>query len=87
MLILFVHITEIFQKFIMACKGTCSPYVIQKPLMSSRYAAGQKRCTICEIFINWGGNYCPCCGYHLRTKPKDTRSRHKALLNREIKRL
>ena len=30
---------------------------------------GQKRCSVCEIFIQWDGNpYCPCCNYKLRTR-------------------
>jgi hypothetical protein len=83
MIILFVHITEIFQKFIMACKGICPSYVIQKPLMSSRYAAGQKRCTICDVFIKYDGIHCPCCGMMLRTNPRGTNDRARLLLVRQ----
>ncbi len=35
----------------------------------SRYTEGQKRCSVCEIFIRWDGDpYCPCCNYKLRTR-------------------
>ena len=34
-----------------------------------RYKQGQKRCSVCEIFIKWDKNvYCPCCNYKLRTR-------------------
>lgn len=36
-----------------------------------RYASGQRRCQICEIYIKWEGLWCPCCGYRLRTKPRN----------------
>jgi hypothetical protein len=39
---------------IMACKGVCIRHRAQKPIGSfGRYATGQKRCQICEIFIKW----------------------------------
>jgi len=50
------------------------------PLMQSRYAAGQKRCSICEIFIIWDGANCPCCGMNLRTNPRNTQNRQRLLL-------
>ncbi|HEX6282022.1 MAG TPA: hypothetical protein VFZ67_07315, partial [Nitrososphaera sp.] len=42
-----------------------------------RYASGQKRCQICEIFIKWDGLWCPCCGYRLRTKPRNLKYKAK----------
>ncbi|HEY9406573.1 MAG TPA: hypothetical protein VIP53_03900, partial [Nitrososphaera sp.] len=44
---------------------------------SGRYASGQKRCQICEIFIKWDGLWCPCCGYRLRTKPRNLKYKAK----------
>ena len=64
----------------MVCKGICSRYKAIKPAMNGRYETGQKRCTICEIFVSWDGKHCPCCGYTLRTKPKGTTARHRLLL-------
>ena len=55
----------------MTCKGICVRHKAQKPVGSGRYASGQKRCQICEIFIKWDGLWCPCCGYRLRTKPRN----------------
>jgi len=59
----------------MACKGICPQYATQKPLMNSRYDAGQKRCNTCAIFINYTGVLCPCCNVILRTHPKSKKSR------------
>ncbi|HEU4605648.1 MAG TPA: hypothetical protein VFS46_05360, partial [Nitrososphaera sp.] len=44
---------------------------------SGRYASGQKGCQICEIFIKWDGLWCPCCGYRLRTKPRNLKYKAK----------
>ena len=57
---------------IMTCKGICIHHKAQKPVGSGRYATGQKRCQICEIFIKWDGLWCPCCGYRVRTKPRNS---------------
>jgi hypothetical protein len=35
----------------MTCKGICVRYKAQKPVGTGRYASGQRRCQICEIFI------------------------------------
>jgi len=51
----------------MTCKGICV----------GRYASGQRRCQICEIFIKWEGLWCPCCGYRLRTKPRNLKYKAK----------
>ncbi len=49
----------------MTCKGIC-----MRHKASCRYATGNKRCQICEIFIKWDGLWCPCCGYRLRNGPR-----------------
>ena len=61
----------------MTCKGICLRHKAQKPVGSGRYASGQKRCQICEIFIKWDGLWCPCCGYRLRTKPRNLKYKAK----------
>jgi len=55
----------------MTCKGICIKYKAIKPVLIGRYAAKQRRCQPCEIFIKWEGLWCPCCGYKLRTKPRN----------------
>ncbi len=54
----------------MVCKGICHRYKAKWGAHQYRYANGQKRCNVCEIFVNWDGNNCPCCGMLLRTRPK-----------------
>jgi hypothetical protein len=64
----------------MACKGVCHRYKTKGNVNGLRYANGQKRCNICEIFVNWDGLWCPCCGMHLRTRPKISRYRQKCII-------
>ena len=71
----------------MVYKGICTRYSAKKPGMNGRYATGQKRCSQCEIFINWDGKHCPCCGYVLRTKPKGTQTRHRLMMVQQVKRI
>ena len=54
----------------MTCKELCEQHKAKKNGPSSRYGNGQKRCQICDIFLNWSGIFCPCCGYKLRTRPR-----------------
>jgi hypothetical protein len=57
---------------LMTCKGICFRHRASKPIGSGRYSSGQKRCQVCEIFIKWDELWCPCCGYRLRTKPRNS---------------
>jgi hypothetical protein len=50
----------------MSCKRIC---IRHKAL--GCYTAGHKRCKNCDLFIKWDGVFCPCCGYKLRTKPRN----------------
>ena len=52
------------------------------PFGQGRYATGQKRCQICEIFIQWDGLVCPCCSYRLRLKPRNMKTKIRLLENR-----
>ena len=54
----------------MVCKGVCIRHKAFGPISYGRYAAGQKRCQIGEIFIKWDGIFCPCCGCRLRIGPR-----------------
>jgi hypothetical protein len=62
----------------MACKGICVRHKAQKLFGTGRYFIGQKRCQVCEIFVKWDSIWCPCCGYRLRTRPRNLK--HKAVL-------
>jgi hypothetical protein len=61
----------------MVCKGDCIQYKAIKKYNGNlgRYAIGQKRCSTCDLFINWDGLWCPCCNRTLRTKPRNTLNR------------
>lgn len=67
----------------MSCKGVCGRYKAKKPTNMGRYASGQKRCQVCEIFINFAGNYCPCCNYRLRCKPRNLKYKNKLRFDKE----
>ena len=59
-------------------------YKVGKPSFGQgRYATGQKRCQICEIFIQWDGLMCPCCRYRLRLRPRNVKSKIR-LLNKNM---
>lgn len=57
----------------MTCKGICIPLRADNYLLMGRYAAGQKRCQKCDIFIIYEGVWCPCCGCKLRTKSRQSK--------------
>ncbi|HEX7257139.1 MAG TPA: hypothetical protein VF242_03680 [Nitrososphaeraceae archaeon] len=59
----------------MVCKGICSRHKAMRPKTGNRYLIGQKRCQVCQLFIDWQGLYCPCCGYKLRIKPRSSKSK------------
>jgi hypothetical protein len=64
----------------MACKGICVKYKATRPKRNaSRYANGQKRCQIYDIFIDYPSLFCPCCGYRMRTRPKSRKWYRKML--------
>ena len=63
----------------MTCKDMCLQYKARRPPNTRRYSSGQKRCQICDIFINWEGIFCPCCGYRLRFKPRNKQWKQKLL--------
>jgi hypothetical protein len=69
----------------MTCKGICMRHKVQKPVSSGRYSSGQKRCQICELFIKWDGLWCPCCGYRLRTRPRNLKYKAKLRARESIK--
>ena len=61
----------------MSCKGICSQYKATRSTDKFYYLNGRKRCTKCEIFLDWSNLNCPCCGYKLRTKPRNIIARKK----------
>ncbi len=63
----------------LTCKGICHRYKGPKPYGTGRYALGQKRCNSCDIFVEWNGVFCPCCGMKLRVTPRKRELKEKAL--------
>ncbi len=61
----------------MVCKGVCEQYKAKWGTHQYRYANGQKRCNVCELFVSWDGSHCPCCGMRLRTRPRISKYRQK----------
>ena len=66
----------------MTCKGICHRYKARWTTNTLRYANGQKRCNVCEIFLSWDGYFCPCCGMLLRTRPRSMKG--KSILSNNI---
>ena len=64
----------------MVCKGICSRHKAMRPSTGMRYLKGQKRCQVCQIFINWQGFFCPCCGCRLRNRPRNKKNKDKLIL-------
>ena len=61
----------------MGCKNICARYKAKGDFITGRYRNGQKRCHICDLFIVWEGLWCPCCGYKLRSKPRNKKYKEK----------
>jgi len=69
----------------MTCKGICVYHEAKKESIRGYYVSGQKRCQACEIFIEWKGLWCPCCGSKLRTGPRNMKYKIKMrVINREV---
>ncbi len=54
-----------------------------KPNGRGRYVDGQKRCQVCEVFLRWENLWCPCCGYRLRTRPRNVKYKSKLIAIRK----
>ena len=52
------------------CNRTCKQFEAKKPIEGTRYGQGQKRCQMCETWVKYEGNWCPCCHYRLRSKSR-----------------
>ena len=52
------------------CTRKCRDFLASKPRNGKRYNQGQKRCQMCEQWLNYEGNWCPCCHYRLRARSR-----------------
>jgi hypothetical protein len=69
----------------MVCRGICIRHKASGPISYGRYATGNKRCQICEIFIKWDEILCPCCGCRLRVGPRLFKHKTKLRINEKQK--
>jgi len=67
----------IIGEYNLSCKGICVRYKATGGPGKGRYATGQKRCNFCEVFVQWDGSHCPCCGHQLRIKPRNKKYKEK----------
>jgi hypothetical protein len=56
---------------LMTYKGICHRHRGQER-SGGRYANGQKRCQVCQIYMKWDRLRCPCCRFKLRTKSRNS---------------
>ena len=62
----------------MRCKGICYRFAAKKPSDGYRFAAGQRPCSICGIFVDvnlYSVHRCPCCNNKLRLTSRNAKSR------------
>lgn len=52
------------------CKGICEEFKGKKVPNGTRYEIGQKRCSMCSMYLTISTLRCPCCGAILRTKSR-----------------
>ena len=57
----------------MTCRGICKRHKARHIVGKSMYALGYRRCKACDIYLDWQGMWCPCCGMRLRTNSPDTK--------------
>ena len=55
--------------FVQLIKMKCLNYQAKQGWGMSRYADGQKYCTLCRVYVKFDGVLCPCCKIELRTSP------------------
>nr|WP_083879805.1 MULTISPECIES: hypothetical protein [Nitrosopumilus] len=62
-----------------SCKGICDS-LMEEPVPSGlRYKLGQKRCTLCGIFVKTTNLRCPCCNARLRTRSRNKKHSRKRI--------
>ncbi|EGG42420.1 Hypothetical protein Nlim_0601 [Candidatus Nitrosarchaeum limnium SFB1] len=55
------------------CNGICVYHKTNKISTSKKYESGQKRCSLCSIFIETTNIRCPCCHSLLRRKSRSNK--------------
>lgn len=57
------------------CKGACEFHKSEGIPTNLIYQMGQKRCSLCEIFLETSNLRCPCCNSKLRTKARRSKNK------------
>ena len=57
------------------CKGICIRYKAVTSPKYGRYGKGKRRCTTCEIYIQWDEILCPCCKNRTRIRSRHSKIR------------
>lgn len=62
----------------LSCKGECKT-TFKRSLGKTifHYTDGQKRCSVCGVYIRWIGSKCPCCNAVLHVRPRHSRAKEK----------
>lgn len=64
---------------IMTCRNVCENYRFKRVNNDVHlYSLGAKYCSGCDVFLDWEGRRCPCCGVQLRCKARGSRCRKKS---------
>jgi len=67
----------------MSCKGICHRYKATKPsILLTIYGTWQKRCTFCDVFMQWDGT---CCCHALRVKPKKLKNKQQLMITQQVR--
>jgi hypothetical protein len=62
----------------MVCKGICEKFKAKKPAWAkSRYVAGQKQCSVCDVYMYTDKLNCLCCGMRLSQFPRNKKWKEK----------
>jgi len=54
----------------MACKNLCIHYAGAVDYIKGYRDPDKVQCRVCEVEYYLEGFVCPCCGYHVRKKPR-----------------
>jgi len=79
-LVLQFFIMIVLLTLVVACRGLCINFKPEKRNYREKlYESDRKRCSVCEVYVNWRGTRCPCCSAILRSKPRGSKIRKKML--------
>jgi len=57
------------------CTGRCGAYRAQNQAPRYAWFSGARYCKVCQIYVMWDGNFCPCCRRALARRPHQGKAR------------